>query len=320
MPRSVARVEKEGGDRKAAAKAFEKSIKGEGRRPSPPSETSPLIDERRKTFDVNEELDSIDRFVPENETGTICPECGARQYWLPSRDEFPGPDGVTCPEGHTFPGASGVPAPERELSGFPGGEYAFPGDGYTADDRPVGDGLTNGDGASGSFERSRPEMSPDFERIVERVFAVDFAETHARLEQELKLGGRASQADRATVADALDRSQDNAREAHRLYAAGRVELEAFELDAKATLGDLRAQATAALEDEKSAKKAAKQGAKQITEADVEAWIAAHHHDEWRDLQLRRKRAEKTVEHLERLSELWRSRSRTLEALLSSART
>ncbi len=162
-------------------------------------------------------------------------------------------------------------------------------------------------------------MTPEMFAIVERVFDLRPDEVYGRLERDLRLGGRETQLDRSVLERALEASQDNAREAHRLYAYARVEYEAFEIDGKIAASEMREQATAALEAARTAKKEEGSRAKQITEADVEAWIVGRYPDEHRRLQVERKRLEKTIEHLERLAELWKSRSRTLEALYAAAR-
>lgn len=266
---------------------FAKSVRGpERRRLAPPSE------EPERSGDDRVGL----------ETGSACPECGERQRWaradlLDSGDKLV----VECANGHEQPAPSGIPHEDR-----------------------IGDAALDrvADRAASDFARSAgaPELPLGMRSIVERVFRIDPEEVYARLEGARRLWGREQKADRDTLARALDECMENAADAHRLYAHARVEREAYEIDALAQEADMRAQATAALETERTAKKEAKERSKQITEADVRSWIASRFHDQWRRWQIERKRVEMTVEHLERLSELWKSRSRTLEALLVSART
>ncbi len=158
-------------------------------------------------------------------------------------------------------------------------------------------------------------LGPGYDRIVERVFAVDPWASYEQLERDIKLPGPAHRADYATIVDALDKCEDNAREAHRVFIAAKVAADRFEADAIVLAVDMRTQATQALEAEKERG----ERKKQITDADVESRIAALFPDEWRTLEERRAKARRMVSHLERLADLWKERARDVRAMLETMR-
>lgn len=160
-----------------------------------------------------------------------------------------------------------------------------------------------------------PSMGPGFERIIRRVFTIDEHAVYDRLEKGLRLGTPASRAEYGVLLDALDASEDNAREAHRLYVNGAVALDDFEADAEAIEADMREQAIAKLQ----AEKAAGTRAKSITNDDVSAAMAAEFPDEVRELAKKRSRAKMAVKHFERLADLWKQRCRDLDVMVQSAR-
>jgi hypothetical protein len=157
-----------------------------------------------------------------------------------------------------------------------------------------------------------PAMGNGFERIKDTVFNMpDPDSEYADLEAALVMGNQ--QFD--NVSTALDKAEDNARRAHRLYICARVEAEKFNIDADIVEGAMRAQAVSELQREKDAGIRTKQ----ITDADTTAKLAALFPDEWRDLQERRIESRKMVEHLERFADLWRSRCYSLAKMLESRR-
>ena len=157
-------------------------------------------------------------------------------------------------------------------------------------------------------------MEPSFERILTTTFKIDVWGDYSQLEDDLKIGGR-GYTDHETLAKALDGAEDNARKAHKLYCAARVEQERFELDAKAIEGAARRPVLRELQAEKEVG----QRTKQITEADVEARMFTEYPDEFKRLSLSRLKFRKMVEHMSKLSELWTSRCRTLQTLLGKSR-
>jgi len=161
----------------------------------------------------------------------------------------------------------------------------------------------------------QPTMGDAYDRISTRIFRVDVLSEYEELEAALRFGKPASRAEYGELIDALDEATDNARRAHLILVNAKVALEGFELDQTIVMSDMRAQATNALEREKES------GArkKAITEADVEAWMASNFADEWRSAAERRAKAKRMVEHLERLSDLWRTRCQALDTMVRTAR-
>lgn len=160
-----------------------------------------------------------------------------------------------------------------------------------------------------------PSMGAGYERVMTTVFRVDVEREFAELEGALKFDRPAHQLDYADLVDALDEATDNAKRAHRLFVNGKVALEVFEIDAALVMGDIRAQATNALQKEKE------QGVrnKAITDADVESWMATKFADEYRANAERRAKAKRMVDHLERLSDLWKTRCAALDTMVKGSR-
>jgi hypothetical protein len=179
------------------------------------------------------------------------------------------------------------------------------------------------DDRSSMLAERRKQIAADLEdlvlasgtsKIVERVFEVDVWATYERLEAELKIGAPGNR-DRATLTDALDAAQDNARQASAIFASAKVAVERFEMDATVLAVSMREQANAEL----SAEKARGERPKAITDADVTSKIAALFPDEWLALEEERSRAKRTVAHLDRFADGWSKRARNLEVLLESVR-
>lgn len=157
-------------------------------------------------------------------------------------------------------------------------------------------------------------MAPAFARILERAFSVNPWKEYEDLEQGLRIGER-GYADRDTLARARNDAEDNARRAHALYCAARVEQERVELDARMIEGAARREAIRSLQAEKETGTRAKA----ITKDDVEDQVMVQFPDEYRALQLMRLKLRKLVEHMERLSDLWKSRCSAITNLLDKAR-
>jgi hypothetical protein len=207
-----------------------------------------------------------------------------------------------APKGHTLAEFAGAPdvgeeEPGRAPSAATGREAVE--DGKRAVEAPL-DEATMGRG---------------FERIVERVFSIDVAAEYDRLEAALKFDGPAHQKSYAELVDALDEATDNALRASRLVASGKAALETFEIDCSLVLGDMRGQANHALQDEKA--KGFRN--KAITDADVESWMATKFADEYRAHTERRAKAKRMVDVLERLADLWKTRTGTLDTMVKGAR-
>lgn len=163
-----------------------------------------------------------------------------------------------------------------------------------------------------------PTMGPGHERIQSRLFAIDELAECDALETGLKIGTATTpvhRADYATLLDALDAAEDNARRAHRLYVNGKLALAAFEIDIAVFEADMYAKASNRLEEQK----AKGERTKTITDADVRAAMAGLFPDQVRDHATRLQKAKRSVDYFERLADLWKSRCRTLDVMVSTAR-
>ena len=159
----------------------------------------------------------------------------------------------------------------------------------------------------------RAEMPGEYRAIVTSVFTIESPEALYREVMESIRPVRASRVDRGTVIDLLDAAQDTAVRARQLLAHAKVTHDLFEVDAKATAGAMREQATARLE----AEKAAGSRKKAITEADVEGTAAAMFPDAWRETARTASEAKQTVQTLEFLVDRAIDRARDLRAILNS---
>jgi hypothetical protein len=157
-----------------------------------------------------------------------------------------------------------------------------------------------------------PGPGPGYDRITERVFNLpDPDAEYEDLEQALVLGTRTYE----SVSEALDRAEDNARRAHRLYVNARVDAERFNIDADVIESAMRTQAVGELQREKDAGVRTKT----ITETDTASKVAAMFPDEYRDLAERKVKSRKMVEHMEVFAKLWSSRCSSLSKMLESKR-
>lgn len=156
-------------------------------------------------------------------------------------------------------------------------------------------------------------ITPDFQRIVETVFAADSLRDYTDLEQNLQVGEE--RGDYRTLMTHLDKAEDRARRAHRLYLGAKIELESWEQDANKVTAVMRGEASATLE----AEKAAGERKKAITNPDVEAKMSEMFADEYAGQALTRARLKGTVEHLEWLAGLWKGRCHSLGTMLANLR-
>jgi hypothetical protein len=179
----------------------------------------------------------------------------------------------------------------------------------------------------GNFNQpDQPGLQAGFDRIVDRLFELNAEQEYAELEKKLRLSMRASQAEYGLLVNTLDEAQDCAHRAMKLYANAKVAHAAFEMDAMAILGALRREARETLERaklEEFSKQKELLGSKaptgkQITESDIEGYMAASHPDEWRSTELRREKSKAMVQVLERFAELWKNRARDLQVMTSGA--
>lgn len=152
-----------------------------------------------------------------------------------------------------------------------------------------------------------PGHSEGFERIVHRTFDIDIASEYDKLEEQIVINDALTP---QAVRVALNKSEDNARRAHQIYVAAKVEHDLYEIEAAKVEAAMRE----VVIKEMSANKAVKLRSKQISEADVMANMALTFPDEYVAIVSRRSKAKQTVEHLKRLADLWQGRCRTLNSL------
>lgn len=168
-----------------------------------------------------------------------------------------------------------------------------------------------------SIEQKLAELSAGpLDRIVEQIFVIDPEGEFERLSGALKIGTETTPAhavSTATLTNAADAAEDNARAAHALYATAELERETFEIDARVIMSDMRRTAVASLELNK------KRGDKTITVKDIESEIARVFPDAYRDLAVRRKKVELAAEHMKRLADLAKERIKTTNTLLQTKR-
>jgi hypothetical protein len=156
---------------------------------------------------------------------------------------------------------------------------------------------------SGSFLRDFPQTHPGVDRIVEHVYDLNVEDAYKRLESAIRLGN--ARTEYGSVNEATDDAAANAKLAHRLYLACKLELETWEKDVAIVMAGMRSTAISILEDHKRAKAAAKEPAKQITEADVDSKMAALYPDEFKAHAVKRARLKGLVEHLQNDAEIWK---------------
>jgi hypothetical protein len=152
------------------------------------------------------------------------------------------------------------------------------------------------------------ELTPQMERLVTSVFDVsDIDEEAKELESMLTMGE--SRSDYGTVLAALDRAEDNARRAHRLFVNAQLEQKRFLLE--------REEVDAALY--KAGVDSLKESGDKITVEAVKARYVLLYGDEWKAGEEKRARVKLAVEHMEQLAFFWSSRCRTLQVILSALR-
>lgn len=159
----------------------------------------------------------------------------------------------------------------------------------------------------------RPPLEPGVKAIIDTIFEVDYAQTWKVLQEQLVIGE--DRTDHGTVVQHLDHAEDNARKAHQLYVNMRLDQERYEIDTKIVWAALYDEAHARLQ----AQKAKGERSKQITDGDVAYKMAELHPDEFRAYEIEKKRFDLAVKHAETLAELWSSKARSLNTILSRMR-
>lgn len=155
-----------------------------------------------------------------------------------------------------------------------------------------------------------PEVARPVRAIIESVFRVDYEKEWERLHKNLTVGNERT--DHATVAQVLDHGQDNAVDAHKLWVNLRIEYERYKIDREILWAKIRDDANDELQREKD------NGLrnKSITDADVTAKMAEMHPDEYRAVELEKKRFELMIEHAKVFAERWGEKPRDLNTILN----
>lgn len=144
---------------------------------------------------------------------------------------------------------------------------------------------------------------------------VDPNADYDRLNADLQVGRDASQCDWGTLANALERSHTNLKDAFRLYVAMKAISERLEFDCDQIEASMREDAVTKLEAEKEAglrKKA-------ITEGDVSMMMACLFPDEVRRIHRKKSEAKNAMLQFKALADAWMERCRGLQTLTSGSR-
>ncbi len=255
-----------------------------------------------------------------------CADCGAEQFDTPS--------GMVCKNEHG--GAASISAAEA-FAIFPSRETVVPENAQppakkrrTA--RDVVDNATRelaqaideeGAKAAGTVpdplkwssanEAKEANLDPAFVKIMETLVVDDPAGCYEQLERILVIGDKRT--DYGTVTKHLDEAEHNARLAHRLWQAAIIERKRWELENEVVFGAMRREATRSLQHEKDSGSRSKQ----ITDADVESRVSTMYPDEYSAQERKRVRVKSMVDSMQNLSDMWASRCKSLQTILSKQR-
>lgn len=156
-----------------------------------------------------------------------------------------------------------------------------------------------------------PVLGYGFDRIVHSVFKIDPFADYAIVESALDPKGT----DVQVLIEALDHAETAARTAHRLLVNAQLAYEQAKNEVAVSESALRERARATLEEQKEKG----ERKKAITNDDVESEMARLFPLDTAANRARLMKARGTVEHLERLADLAKSRIRTLDTLVGAAR-
>jgi len=158
-----------------------------------------------------------------------------------------------------------------------------------------------------------PVLPPAWMKIQERTFALeDPEEEYNELEQDLRLNDALTP---GNLQDALNKAEDNARRAHKLYIVARVEYERFDLETMPIIEAMRDAASRDIQGEKDRK----ERSKAITEADIKGRASVLFPDEWAIAMERKSKAEGMMDSLKSFAELWRQRCFSLSSMLNAGK-
>jgi hypothetical protein len=158
-----------------------------------------------------------------------------------------------------------------------------------------------------------PGITPDFARIVESVYASDAFKDYDDLEKNLEVGEQ--RGDYLSLREHLDKAEQRARRAHRLYLGAKLERANWERDAEVTSAAMRNAAHEELEEEK----ATGDRKKMITDADVTSRVAEKFPDEWRAQETTRHKLKGVESSIEHLVKCWDQKVFGLRTLLETLR-
>jgi hypothetical protein len=178
-----------------------------------------------------------------------------------------------------------------------------------ADEKEVLDPLRWG--SANKAEES--QLDSGFLAIVETLVVDDPMAYYGELEKALVVGDKRT--DYGTVMKHLDEAEKNARMAHRLWQSGRIEQKRWELENEVVHSAIRREATRSLQHEKESGTRAKM----VTDADVESRMASLFPDEYRAQGHKRAKVRSMVDSLQNLAEVWMSRCKSLQVILSKQR-
>lgn len=158
-----------------------------------------------------------------------------------------------------------------------------------------------------------PVLPPAWMKIQERTFALEDPEAeYHELESDLRLSDALTP---GNLQEALNKAEDNARRAHKLYIVARVEYERFDLETMPIIEAMRDAASRDIQGEKDRK----ERSKAITEADIKGRASVLFPDEWAIAMERKSKAEGMMDSLKSFAELWRQRCFSLSSMLNAGK-
>jgi hypothetical protein len=155
-----------------------------------------------------------------------------------------------------------------------------------------------------------PEIPAPVRSIIESVFRVNYEEDWKHLHAQLTIG--IDRTNHAVVAAHVDHVQDRANSALKLYLNLKLEYEHYKLNREIVWAAIRDEANAELQREKDAGLRNKS----ITDADVTAKMAELHPDEYRRVEMEKKKFELAVEQAKGFADRWADRPRDVNSLLN----
>lgn len=156
-----------------------------------------------------------------------------------------------------------------------------------------------------------PDISPPFQKIIERAFSIDVEATYAELEAALNSAEDSLKP--GELRRQLAHSATLYRKAHQLYIVARRDQEAYDHQSKVVEASLLEAARNALEKEKREGKLSKAPTKDM----VEMRARVSFEDEYRAIDDRNITLRKMVEELKHLVDVFKKRHTALETMTSN---